>query len=283
MGKCSETMAMRRDGRRAHGFRDRVWTGNPRSTMTKAGEGMVLTLFFSSSPRTAIRHNTPQQPCYCTFLRSLRCFCLKLMDIVHMYDVFILAPLTTNPLYLSFLRLPLRPPPPQLAGKQNTVPSSSSPFTSSPRLLLASGGFRNETSIQFLFGELRKFFGEGVAELLFIPFGAKDHDACVKMHEMSGMAGGYKLKSINDEKDPLAAIKQAQGMVGGRAAGEDEWHLLSVTPRAMTNQPSIAHASDSSRLPSSFPPKAFTSAAGTFSASYESCGDAGCSRPCGRQ
>ena len=88
---------------------------------------------------------------------------------------------------------------------------SSSPTAPSPRLLLASGGFRDETRIQFLSDELRAFFGEDISELLFIPFGAKDYDACVKLHETSGMAGGYKLKSIHKEKDPLAAIKRAQG------------------------------------------------------------------------
>ena len=98
--------------------------------------------------------------------------------------------------------------------------TSSSPTTPSPRLLLASGGFRDETRIQFLSDELRAFFGEGVSELLFIPFGAKDYDTCVKLHETSGMAGGYKLKSIHKEKDPLAAIKRAQGKDKG---GREGW------------------------------------------------------------
>ncbi|KAM3570821.1 hypothetical protein VYU27_007119 [Nannochloropsis oceanica] len=99
-----------------------------------------------------------------------------------------------------------------IARKQNTVPSSSPPFDCSPRLLLASGGFRDEARIQFLSDEIRNFFGEGVSELLFIPFGAKDHVACMNTHETSGMAGGYKLRSIDNEKDPSAAIKRSQGI-----------------------------------------------------------------------
>lgn len=121
------------------------------------------------------------------------------------------------------------------------MPSSSPPFDCSPRLLLASGGFRDEARIQFLSDEIRNFFGEGVSELLFIPFGAKDHVACMNTHETSGMAGGYKLRSIDNEKDPSAAIKRSQGMAGGRAAREDDGivssalqELLSPSHRSLT-------------------------------------------------
>ena len=93
------------------------------------------------------------------------------------------------------------------------------------------------------------------------------------------MAGGYKLKSIHKEKDPLAAIKRAQGMLGGREGGREGGNK-----QEMIN----LHTSQSSLILPSLPfvpplLQASTFAAGTYFVSSVSSADADCSRPCGRQ
>ncbi len=101
------------------------------------------------------------------------------------------------------------------SSKDKAMPSPPPPTDGKPRLLLASGktdnaseltnlpykqptepfpsfpsgGFRDDTRIQFLSDEMRSFFGEEVKTLLFIPYAAKDYEACVKLHESSGMSG----------------------------------------------------------------------------------------------
>ena len=56
-------------------------------------------------------------------------------------------------------------------------PSSSWPRR---RLLLGSGGFRDDSKVQFLITAMREHFGE-LDELLFIPYALKDYDAYVEM------------------------------------------------------------------------------------------------------
>ncbi|TFJ83469.1 hypothetical protein NSK_005238 [Nannochloropsis salina CCMP1776] len=91
------------------------------------------------------------------------------------------------------------------------VPPSSSSSRSHPRLLLASGGYREPSRRESFSEELRQFLGKNVTHLLFIPYGVRDYDACLNMHVDSGMTGGYRLQPLHREDDPAVAIRGAQG------------------------------------------------------------------------
>lgn len=83
------------------------------------------------------------------------------------------------------------------------------------RLLLGSGGFRTPERIAFLVARMREHFGT-IKRLLFVPYALRDHDGYVEMMRGRGLDAGYVLDGIHGHADPVAAVREAEGIfVGG--------------------------------------------------------------------
>lgn len=83
------------------------------------------------------------------------------------------------------------------------------------RVLLGSGGFRTPERIAFLREQMRDFFGP-IRRLLFVPFAIADHDGYVKTALERGYDAGYELVGIHTFADPVAAVRDAEGIfIGG--------------------------------------------------------------------
>jgi dipeptidase E len=83
------------------------------------------------------------------------------------------------------------------------------------RALLGSGGFRTSER-QALYAErMRKHFGD-LDRILFIPWALHDHDAYLALMKEKGLDAGYELQGIHQFDDPVAAVRDADGIsVGG--------------------------------------------------------------------
>jgi dipeptidase E len=83
------------------------------------------------------------------------------------------------------------------------------------RLLLGSGGFRTEERVRFLAETMRAFFGP-IRRLLFVPYALADHDAYVRGLTERGIHAGYELDGLHRHPDPVAAVRDAEGIfIGG--------------------------------------------------------------------
>ena len=83
------------------------------------------------------------------------------------------------------------------------------------RVLLGSGGFRTPERTAVLAEQMRSFFGS-IRRLLFVPYAVADHDANLEAMVQRGLNAGYDLDGIHHHADPVAAVRQAEGLfVGG--------------------------------------------------------------------
>ena len=83
------------------------------------------------------------------------------------------------------------------------------------RLLLGSGGFRTPERVAALADQMRSFFGP-IRRLLFVPYAAADFDAHREAMVARGLHADYDLDPIHRHPDPVAAVRQAEGVfVGG--------------------------------------------------------------------
>ena len=83
------------------------------------------------------------------------------------------------------------------------------------RVLLGSGGFRTPERTAVLAAQMRSFFGS-IRRLLFVPYAAADYDANLESMVQRGLNAGYDLDGIHHHADPIAAVRQAEGLfVGG--------------------------------------------------------------------
>lgn len=83
------------------------------------------------------------------------------------------------------------------------------------KLLLGSGGIRNEKQVELYHHEMSHHF-EGIDEVLFIPYAGKDHDYYLKRIQDFSAPSGIKLVGIHHAKDPIKAVEEAKGIyVGG--------------------------------------------------------------------
>jgi dipeptidase E len=83
------------------------------------------------------------------------------------------------------------------------------------RLLLGSGGFRTEERVRFLAERMRAFFGP-IRRLLFVPYALADHDAYVRGLIEKGVHAGYDLDGLHQHSDPVAAVRNSEGIfIGG--------------------------------------------------------------------
>ncbi len=83
------------------------------------------------------------------------------------------------------------------------------------KLLLGSGGIRNEEQVKLYHDEMANHF-EGVDEVLFIPYAGDDHDYYLKRMQDFSSPSGIKLVGIHHADDPIKAIEEAKGIyVGG--------------------------------------------------------------------
>ncbi|HEY8506599.1 MAG TPA: dipeptidase PepE [Gemmataceae bacterium] len=85
----------------------------------------------------------------------------------------------------------------------------------SVRLLLGSGGFRTPGRVALLAGQMHAFFGD-VRRLLFVPYALADHDGYAQMVVEKGWSAGYAIDPVHRHADPVAAVRDAEGiLVGG--------------------------------------------------------------------
>ena len=83
------------------------------------------------------------------------------------------------------------------------------------RLVLASGGVRTEERRRVLLAAMRDLFG-GATRILFIPWAVADHDRSLAVMRARDEEAGYALAGIHESGDPVAAVREAEGlMVGG--------------------------------------------------------------------
>ena len=83
------------------------------------------------------------------------------------------------------------------------------------KLLLGSGGIRNEEQVKLYHDEMAHHF-EGVDEVLFIPYAGNDHDYYLKRIQDFSSPSGIKLVGIHHAEDPIKAVEEAKGIyVGG--------------------------------------------------------------------
>jgi dipeptidase E len=62
---------------------------------------------------------------------------------------------------------------------------------------------------------MRKHFGD-IRQLLFVPFALADHDGYVRTLTERGLNAGYELVGLHHFADPVAAVRNAEGIfVGG--------------------------------------------------------------------
>ena len=83
------------------------------------------------------------------------------------------------------------------------------------KLLLGSGGIRNEEQVKLYHDEMAHHF-EGVDEVLFIHYAGNDHDYYLKRIQDFSSPSGIKLVGIHHAEDPIKAVEEAKGIyVGG--------------------------------------------------------------------
>jgi dipeptidase E len=92
----------------------------------------------------------------------------------------------------------------------------------SMRVLLGSGGFRNEERVRFFGEQVRAFFGP-VDRLLFVPYALADHEAYVAKLLERGLNAGYEIDPIHRHADPRAAVREAHALFMG---GGNTFRLL---------------------------------------------------------
>lgn len=81
--------------------------------------------------------------------------------------------------------------------------------------MLGSGGFRGEDRRQALCAAMREHFGD-IKQLLFVPYALHDGDHYVSQMIEAGYHADYDLVGIHTLDDPVAAVKEAEGIyVGG--------------------------------------------------------------------
>jgi dipeptidase E len=90
------------------------------------------------------------------------------------------------------------------------------------QLVLASGGIRTEERRRVLIAAMQDLFG-GVKTLLFIPWAVADHEAAVQMMNDRFGAAGVTFVGIHTAADPVAAMREADGIVIG---GGNTFRLL---------------------------------------------------------
>src|SRR5881398_1632722 len=82
-------------------------------------------------------------------------------------------------------------------------------------VLLGSGGFRTPERVAVLADAMRAHFGP-IRRLLFVPFALADHDGYVRSMTDRGLNAGYELDGLHRHTDPVAAVREADGVfVGG--------------------------------------------------------------------
>jgi dipeptidase E len=83
------------------------------------------------------------------------------------------------------------------------------------RVLLGSGGFRTDERRATLARAMQDHFRD-IRRLLFVPYALADHDGYVAMIRERGLDAGYELEGIHTHSDPVAAVRQAEGIyIGG--------------------------------------------------------------------
>jgi dipeptidase E len=92
------------------------------------------------------------------------------------------------------------------------------------RVLLGSGGFRLPERIASLRAQMRDFFGD-VDQLLFVPYAQADDDSYLASWRERGLDGGYPMSGIHEAPDPVAAVREARGLVVG---GGNTFRLLAT-------------------------------------------------------
>ena len=94
-------------------------------------------------------------------------------------------------------------------------------------ILLGSGGFRTPDRIASLAAAMREHFGDR-RRLLFVPFAVADHDGYVRILSERGLDAGYELDGLHRHADPVAAVRQAEGIYVG---GGNTFRLLNALYR----------------------------------------------------
>lgn len=83
------------------------------------------------------------------------------------------------------------------------------------KVLLGSGGYRTPERIALLRETMRDFFGP-IRTLLFVPFALADHDGYVRTALERGYDAGYEFAGIHTFADPVAAVRETDGIfIGG--------------------------------------------------------------------
>ena len=83
------------------------------------------------------------------------------------------------------------------------------------RLVLASGGVRTEERRRVLIEAMRDLFGDA-RRVLFVPWAVADHDESLAVMTARFGEAGYELDGIHRTPDPVAAVREAEGIyVGG--------------------------------------------------------------------
>jgi dipeptidase E len=92
------------------------------------------------------------------------------------------------------------------------------------RILLGSGGFRNEERVANLRRRLIAHFGP-ISEVLFIPYALHDYDKYTRTMTERGLNAGYELVGIHRCGNPSDAIANADAIYVG---GGNTFRLLSA-------------------------------------------------------
>lgn len=85
------------------------------------------------------------------------------------------------------------------------------------RLLLGGGGqYAPQDRKNALIYEIKKFLGQSVKQILFIPYALKDYNKYLSMMLEFGINAGYEMNSIHNYRNPLETVNQAQAIfIGG--------------------------------------------------------------------
>ncbi|KAI4790348.1 hypothetical protein KUCAC02_034689, partial [Chaenocephalus aceratus] len=65
-------------------------------------------------------------------------------------------------------------------------------------------------------GNISQFFGRDVKRVLFVPYALHDRDAYTKTARDKFSSLGYEVDGIHEAPDPVAAVREAEGIfIGG--------------------------------------------------------------------
>ncbi len=95
------------------------------------------------------------------------------------------------------------------------------------KVLLGSGGFRTEERRERLVAAMREHFGD-IRRILFVPYAVGDPDTVLEMMRSRSLDAGYELDGIHRHPDPVAAVKEAEGIYMG---GGNSFRLIDTLHR----------------------------------------------------